>query len=333
MSDPVTLEAYRILRSGTGQEATLDDLWNCYRLLLNREPDPAGFLGYSAIVRRGMTTDELVRMFVASPEYARRMTAPPDPTITRARLDDFDLYVPQADAVVGEEILTRGVYEPHVTAALSAVLREGQCVVDVGANVGYFTMLAARRVGPRGHVVALEPLPRNVRLLLANTRINAADNVRVLPFGAAEREGFITLLSIGSIASSRETDLDDVTTVNGFEVAYAKTLDGVVPDERPVDVLKIDIDGFDHRALLGARQVLTRSHPRLFAEFAPALLAEFSRIQPIQYLKLMLDYGYNDFTVLTREAEPIPMGVDIDRIARMPAELGATHVDLHVRRV
>ncbi|HWF01157.1 MAG TPA: FkbM family methyltransferase [Caulobacteraceae bacterium] len=323
-----TLEDYQADRRG---RATLDDLWNCYRLYLGREPDPGGFAAYAAVVERGIGIDELTRWFASCPEYALRMAAQPSPNIARASLEDFDLYVPRSDAVVGEEILSLGEYEPHVTGPLEAALRPGMTVVDIGANIGWYSLLASRRVGGEGRVIAIEPLARNVKLLFANKTANQADNIEIHPYGVGDREGLITLLSTGSIASSRETQLDDVLTTNGFEIGYARTLDQILAG-RSAELIKIDVDGFDHKAMVGARETLSRYHPEVFCEFAPGHLETFSGVAPEAYLRLFRDHGYDDFTVLVRGREPQNVGDDIERILPMPGALGATHVDLHIRR-
>src|SRR5262249_62364635 len=105
---------YNQSRPGTDPQASLDDLWPCYRLFLHREPDPKGFESYAAIVQRGVQLGELTRMFLSSPEFARRIEAPSNPAITRVDLEGFSLYTPQADAVVGEELQRTRAYEPHV---------------------------------------------------------------------------------------------------------------------------------------------------------------------------------------------------------------------------
>lgn len=81
MAQPTTLEDYKRIRSGTGKAATLDDLWYCYRLLLDREPDPAGFEAHAAVIGQGMTVDQLMRMFVSSPEYGLRLQASADASV------------------------------------------------------------------------------------------------------------------------------------------------------------------------------------------------------------------------------------------------------------
>src|SRR5580698_8255813 len=66
-----------------GPAATLEDVWNCYRLLLDREPDEGGFETHAEVVRNGISVDDLWRLFVSSPEYARRTKLQFEPTVTR----------------------------------------------------------------------------------------------------------------------------------------------------------------------------------------------------------------------------------------------------------
>ncbi len=84
---------------------------------------------------------------------------------------------------------------------------------------------------------------------------------------------------------------------------------------------------------MGAKDCITRSHPQIFAEFAPALLSQFSGIKPVDYLKYFVDCGYNDFCALMHDGTQIPVSSDIGRIDRLPAELKATHVDIRVRKI
>jgi hypothetical protein len=119
--------------------------------------------------------------------------------------------------------------------------------------------------------------------------------------------------------------------VNSLEFAYVLALDMFIPDDLPIDVIKIDIDGYDFRAMMGARRTLERHHPHVFAEYLPSLLRELSGVEPSDYLELYRSCGYNRFDVLMKDGSILEMGDDIARIANLPAELGVTHVDLHIR--
>lgn len=274
-----------------------------------------------------MSVQELALMFIGSPEYAQRIVAPPVPGIQLCKLKRFDLFVPTADPVVGEAILSSGTYEPHVTAAIERVLKPKMTFLDIGANIGYFTFLAAQLVGPSGRVLAFEPLQRNIRLLIANQEINAAKNVKIYPFGASDREGFLTLLAMGSIASSRPASFEDVTTVNALDLTYAKRIDDAL--EVVPDVIKVDIDGFDYPAMMGAKQALLGCK-HVFAEFAPGPLEEMSKISPQEYLNLYESAGFTTVEILFHDGR-----VEVasyNEVAALPGRLKQTHVDLHFTR-
>lgn len=86
-----------------------------------------------------------------------------------------------------------GAWEPGLTRLLESRLRLGDCFVDVGANIGYFTLLASRLVGERGTVVAVEASPTTADSLRANIRLNLAQNVRVIQAAATDQRGSVPL--------------------------------------------------------------------------------------------------------------------------------------------
>ena len=328
-TDTGSLNAYYKARLGAGATATLDDLWNCYRLLLDRVPDAGGFEQYTDSVRGGIAVRDLVDMFVASEEFAYRLSRPKTMETTRTRIGGLDLYMPTPQTAVERQTLSSGHTRPHLAGAMSSVLATNQFVVDVGAGFGEFTTLAARRVGAKGRVVALEPNPRLTRLLLANITQCGFANVDVLPFCAADGDGFVTLARRGAITIARDVSQDDLTSDADVQVVYARTLDSIIPSDQRVDVLKIALDGYDHRAMSGAKQLLSRWRPHLFGDYAPGLLHEFSGIEPQDYLKFLRGCGYDHFTAISPDYGPIEIGDDIAKLADMPARLGTASVDFY----
>jgi FkbM family methyltransferase len=97
---------------------------------------------------------------------------------------------------IARVLAVSGVWEPHVTAAFRDLLSPGDICVDIGANAGYFTLLASKLVGPAGHVYALEPAPSTYAMLCANLELNAVSNVTALPVAGGERDG-TTILHVG----------------------------------------------------------------------------------------------------------------------------------------
>ena len=142
------------------EQATLDDIYFCYRLLLGREPGEEGLKFWSErLATEQFTYSKLAAYFRQSREYVTGKRAR---GIKLVELDEFDLYVQEYDWDIGENIIQSKQYEPHVTAFPRGHLREGMTFIDVGANVGYFTLLAATLGGDSGRVIAVECNPKIV---------------------------------------------------------------------------------------------------------------------------------------------------------------------------
>jgi len=330
---PPLLADYQRSKLGMCPQASYDDVWYCYRLLLNREADPEGFAAFGAGIQQGISVEALVGLFLASPEFAHHLTNPKVAAPRPVRLNNFDFLMPEPQTPVERHVIATGTYKPYLMGALSSVLAAGQFVLDIGAGVGEFTILAASKVGPRGRVVALEPLAANMRLLLANCRANGMENIDILPFAASDVDGYLTVIRRGAILTSRDLDDDDLVSGTSGDVAYARTIDSVIPADQRVDVVRIALDGFDYRAALGAEHMLRRCQPRLFADWAPGLLHEFSGTDPDEYLRLLARCGYNRFTAMTRDHGAIDLGDDVDKLRQLPAKLGAANVEFYAEAV
>src|SRR5262249_36832247 len=91
------------------------------------------------------------------------------------------------------ELSIHGIYEPAETRFVEANVPRGGCVLDIGANIGYYTLLFARAVGPAGRVFAFEPEPENFDLLRQNVRSNGYENVRMENLAVADENGWLNL--------------------------------------------------------------------------------------------------------------------------------------------
>jgi len=149
------------------------------------------------------------------------------------------------------------VWEPSLTAFISRRLDEGDAFLDVGANLGYYTLLASSRVGPRGAVVAVEASPEIFALLEANLARNDVSNVRPLNVAAGAEEGVLPLFS------GPDDNLAETTTLpeSGFEPVCdvrSSPLDDVLrPDEAArLRLVKMDVEGAEYDALRGMQRLL-----------------------------------------------------------------------------
>lgn len=160
-----------------------------------------------------------------------------------------------------------GMVEPQQTKLFLNRLKPGDTVFDVGANVGYYTLLASRSVGQGGTVYSFEPVPRNIVYLWRHIQLNHLENVKIIPAACAQSTS-VTLFSLGDNCAlghllskhGMQKDLNDQSTI-----VPAVALDDIVPHIRKApDVIKIDVEGAELEVLRGAQQLLTTRKPALF---------------------------------------------------------------------
>jgi len=218
--------------------------------------------------------------------------------------DGFVLWVDVDDPAVSAVIVHEHDWERHVSDVLKGALRPGSTFVDVGANVGFHTFLAASIVGPSGSVVAVEPSSENCRLLQLSRADNDATSVAILPF-ALDREPGVRYLTAhlgtnaGLIPDTREHLIDGRGTP-----VYVTTLDEIAPAR--VDVMKIDVEGAEFRVLDGGRKTVLRDKPLIVMEFSCEMAQRTSGVEPFQALQDLLDLGY-ELSVLDRTTrQPVP---------------------------
>jgi FkbM family methyltransferase len=152
-----------------------------------------------------------------------------------------------------------GSYELGKRALFIKAIPLGGIVYDLGANVGYYTLLSAVLAGPRGRVFAFEPLPRNLEFLRRHLSLNRIDNATVIEAAVTDRGGTVRFEEDASTSKGR------IGAQGSLEVRSV-ALDELVARERMPrpDLLKIDIEGGEFLALQGARRILTESHPVIF---------------------------------------------------------------------
>jgi FkbM family methyltransferase len=158
-----------------------------------------------------------------------------------------------------------GKVETPVQVALRRALRPGDVFFDVGANVGFFTILGARLVGPSGKVVAFEPHPANVEALRTNVEANLFENVVVVPKAVSASSGE-RLLDVRSAALAKL--VEDRSGAGLAERVPATSIDDFVsaPGGLIPDVLKIDVEGHEVEVLSGMHRTLSQHSPVIVCE-------------------------------------------------------------------
>ena len=310
------------------KNATAEDIFYCFRLILGRAPNQEEWKGH--VAQAGANINSVVGSYVNSLEFSRRLTtflhAQPDSRITLKDLKDFSIYVQDTDSAVGQHIKNSGEYEPHVTTVFRDRLKAGMHVLDIGANIGYFSMLSASLVKATGSVMAIEPNPNNAKLLEASRRANAFDNVLIVQAAAGREAGLLVLNTSHSngttaVLSSDLRSLIDSTTVPCFKI------DDIVSKDKQIDFVKIDVEGAEYNALFGTSDIISRCHPTIVSEFSPDLMPGISGVNGPQYLEFLLNFGYK-ISVIELDDRLTDCGNDVAKVMAAYTHSGVDHIDL-----
>jgi FkbM family methyltransferase len=311
------------------ETCTEEDIYYCFRLLLGRPPTAGEWSGHCSRVGRALP--EVLAGYLSSREFKNRdLFGVLEADHVLINLPDFDLYVSAADGAVGGPILRQRAYEPHVTAAVRAALQPGMTFLDIGANIGFFTLLAARAVGPTGRVVAVEPFQSNLKLLYLSARANRFEHVDILPFAASDRSGLLAFENVDSNGRIFEprAELRFLLTTT---LVYGARLDDVLRDVARLDAIKIDVEGAEYRALRGTRQLLERCRPTIFSEFSPPALEVVSGVDATTYLQLLLIDQHYGLETLNFDGTVTACGRDCARVIRAFEQSGVDHIDIVAR--
>ena len=323
LPDQAPIGAAALTGSASSELASTEDIRACFRLLLGRDPNPEEWRGHA--MRAGETLHSVVASYVGSLEFSRRGLLREDestrPILTALR--EFEIYSAPDDAAVGRYVQA-DAYEPEVAASFRRILRPGMGLLDIGANIGYFTMLGAALVGPAGYVLAIEPNGRNVRLLEASRRVNGFAHVIVAQLAAAAETGVLVLHRSHSNGTTSAPGAD-IGALLGAETVGCARPDALLPAARRIDLIKVDVEGAEYLALSGCAEIIRRDRPTIISEFSPNLMPGISGISGPDYLAWLTGCGYA-LSVITPEGGAQPAG--IEGVMAIQAERGIDHVDV-----
>jgi FkbM family methyltransferase len=219
------------------------------------------------------------------------------PDSVEIETDVGTLLYPADCQMITPEVEREGRWDPWDAEALRKELRPGMHVLNLGAHIGYFVLLAARGVAPGGRVTAIEAAPDNFALLEENVRRAKLGNIRIVHGAVSDHPGTLEM-------SLSETNTGDHRAY-GYEGAVgtvpvpAVTVDSVLgPDER-VDFVFADIQGTEHVAMLGMKELVERCHPPMLLEFWPQGIREYGD-DPVEVLRGYRGLGY-ELDVVGRE--------------------------------
>lgn len=194
-------------------------------------------------------------------------------------------------------------HERATTELFKKTVQKGDTVIDLGANLGYFSLLGARLAGKEGKIYAFEPEPKNYQYLLKNIELNNY-NITAVQKAIADENGkakfYICPYDSGHHTLNQYEGISSYRPVSPYaqkefvEVEVIK-LDDLISEK--VDVIKMDVEGSEMLALMGMDGIIKRSENlKMFVEFFPLLIKKMGN-SPKEFIKKLLDYRFSIFIV------------------------------------
>ncbi|WP_329066372.1 FkbM family methyltransferase [Streptomyces sp. NBC_01429] len=223
-----------------------------------------------------------------------RLRERPRRRVTRSRFDAR--FAVDTEDLIQRYLYMFGVWEPHMTRWLQGRLRPGDTFVDVGANIGYYSVLAAGLVGAEGRVVAIEASPAFHQRLLQHTQLNGCDNVRAVNGAVSDSRKTLTFV----LASSANMGANSIVPYDGpaessFEIEALPLPELLTVEEiTSARVIKIDVEGAEGPVVRGMVPLLDKLRPdaEITVEVTPdrmALLGDSAE----ELLRTMRDHGFH----------------------------------------
>ncbi|HEY4800585.1 MAG TPA: FkbM family methyltransferase [Bacteroidia bacterium] len=186
-------------------------------------------------------------------------------------------------------------YEDLELQFLEASLKEGSVFVDIGANIGLFSLVASQKIGKNGRVISFEPFKKNFDALKKNISLNNSENIKTEKLAVAQTKSQMPIFydpkesnqGMASLYSAKNPYYEQIETISLDE--YFK--DHSVGE---VDFIKLDIEGGEYPALLGMKETLLKYGPKLLIEIDDEILSNtpFTSQQILSYLS---ELGYNKY--------------------------------------
>jgi FkbM family methyltransferase len=208
-------------------------------------------------------------------------------------LEDGSLFECALGDSAGRILTVSGTLEPIEREFIRNTLQPGDIFFDIGANIGLFTLVAARRVGPGGRVFAFEPSQRETRYLQRNIELNHLTNVTIVECAVAERQGTtqFAIAADGGTNSLKQNDHPQ-QQIQSWSSVNVTTLDTFISanEIQRVPLVKIDVEGGEVNVLNGARGLLSGNYP-------PVIVCEFCDVTAAGFQSTGRQL-YDTFTVM-----------------------------------
>lgn len=213
----------------------------------------------------------------------------------RHKKHTFQLFINPENGFIDKHVFLYGVYEPFMLDLFSSHLQPGQTFIDIGANIGQHTMYAACLVGTTGNVHAFEPIPSLYKQIKDSVQVNHFENVvHVHNCALGENETVEKLFVSKNKGGSSLVNDDETEDIISVHVKNGDKELGMI---EKIDVIKIDVEGYEYEVLQGIKQTLSIHRPIIFIEFSGNFYHQQGHGNGAKILRLLRDLGYDLFDI------------------------------------
>jgi FkbM family methyltransferase len=229
-------------------------------------------------------------------------------------INNFKMIVDTSDISITPSLFARN-YEMQETKFFEGIVKEGMTVVDIGAHIGYYTLLASRQVGVSGKVYAFEPNPTNFYLLLRNIKLNHINNVVAVNKAVSNTNDSHRLFIDRKFSGSHSLAVNNLETKDKAEsiIVETMTLDSYFDDTR-IDLIKIDAQGAEGLILEGGYKTF-KNTASILIEFWSYGIRNFGH-KPEELLEKLYKLGFKSYAINNRGS--IDDKRDLSGITNMP---------------
>ncbi len=196
---------------------------------------------------------------------------------------------------IDEKISDEGVFEPEMLDQFIHYIHKDMTFIDVGANIGQHTLFASRLVGGNGHVISFEPIPRLYEQIKRSVEKNTMHNINLINAGCGKEDSTSTIYIDTTNAGASSLFLPRSDGKIEEVTVHIKNPIPLLAHYTKIDVIKIDVEGYEYNVLLGLEPIIARDKPILFLEYSPSFYEKnkSSDIHDgIHILQLLQKYGY-----------------------------------------
>jgi len=219
-----------------------------------------------------------------------------------AMVDGHKMFLDPLDSL---ELSTTGKFEEFETQIVKKIIHEGSTVIDMGANIGYYTLIFARLVGSEGKVFAFEPDPENFHILKKNLEINNYQNVILEQKAVSNQSGKLRLY-LDNKNKGAHTIFKPVDNAPSVEI-NAITLDDYFRNFKgKIDFIKMDIEGGEAEAVEGMSSILNKDDIIIMTEFNPSVLKKIGK-ESLVCINLLKRYDFDIYHIDSKNKKLVPI--------------------------